>query len=326
MINKMFIRQLVTSGARLNSYTRLLRTLHNKPKEANLASEIEIPVPWGKVAGLLWGSQDKQPILAMHGWQDNAASYNVLAPLIIKNTPVLSIDLPGHGLSSWLSPGSIYTELVYILLIKRIMKHFGWEKVKMLSHSLSAMTTYWYAAMFPMEIQFVIALDYFKFPSMDTHYHTFIFGKAINSLIKLEENMDNQRSYTETEIKKKWLDGIVQVDDAARNILISRGIRQKDGMYVLNRDPRIRIIPIHTAFSKEQLEDFAKLITCPYLILRGIESPYVESEEDYHNALRIIRQHNKDVYYEEVPGKHHFHLTHAEHSANIINRFLEKYD
>lgn len=47
----MFIRQLMTSGARLNSYTRLLRTFNNKPKEANLPSEIEIPVPWGKVAG-----------------------------------------------------------------------------------------------------------------------------------------------------------------------------------------------------------------------------------------------------------------------------------
>lgn len=263
----------------------------------------------------------------MHGWQDNAASFNVLAPLVIKNTPVLSIDLPGHGLSSWLSPGSIYTEAVYILLIKQIMKYFGWKKVKILSHSLSSMTTYWYAAMFPTEVQFVIALDYFKFPSMDTCYYAYKFGKAIDSLIKLDGSMNNQRSYTEAEIKKKWLDGIVQIDDVSRNILMSRGIRQtEDGMYILNRDPRIRVIPIHTLFSKEQLEDFAKLITCPYLILKGIESPYVESKKDYHGALQIMQQHNKDIYYEEVPGNHHFHLTHAEHPANIINQFLEKYD
>lgn len=263
----------------------------------------------------------------MHGWQDNAASFSMLAPLIVKNTPVLSIDLPGHGLSSWLPPGSIYTEVVYILLIKRIIKYFGWEKVKILAHSLSTMVTHWYAATFPTEMQYVIALDFFKFPSMDVDHYTFAFGDAINSLIKLEKSAISQLSYTKEEIKNKWLGGYIQMDDAACNLLMSRAIRQKEnGRYVLNRDPRLRVIPIHTLFSKEQLEDFSKLITCPYLILKGIESPYIEPKEDYHGALQIMQQHNKDVHYEEVPGRHHFHLTHAEPAAEIINRFLEKYD
>lgn len=47
----MYARQLITSGARVNLCAKLLRTLHNKPKEAHLASEIEIPVPWGKICG-----------------------------------------------------------------------------------------------------------------------------------------------------------------------------------------------------------------------------------------------------------------------------------
>lgn len=51
MISKMYIRQLATSGLKINLYTKLWRTLHNKPKEANSASEIEIPMPWGKVSG-----------------------------------------------------------------------------------------------------------------------------------------------------------------------------------------------------------------------------------------------------------------------------------
>lgn len=245
----------------------------------------------------------------------------------MKNTPVLAIDLPGHGLSSWLPPGSLYTEMVYVLLIKRIMKYFKWEKIKIMAHSLGSMTTYWYAALFPTELQYVIALDYFKFPVLDTHYYAHAFGNAINSLIKLEENVDSQVNYSEAEMKKKWLARLEQIDDAACNILMTRGVRQKeDGMYVLSRDPRTRVIPIHTIFSKEQMEDFAKLITCPYLILRATESPYIEKKEYYHNAIQIMRQHNKDVYYEEVPGKHYFHLMLAEPAATVINRFLEKYD
>ncbi|EFN82850.1 probable serine hydrolase isoform X2 [Harpegnathos saltator] len=324
----MYARRLITFGAGINLCTKVLwRTLHNKIKEAHLTKNIEIPVPWGKVTGKLWGSQDKQPILAMHGWQDNAATFNNLAPLIVKNTPVLSIDLPGHGFSSWLPPGSIYTEIVYLLLIRRIVKYFEWEKVKILAHSLSSMTTYWYAAIYPAEVQYVIALDYFKFIAVNIDYYADIFGNVINSLIKLEGNTGSQPSYTKDKIKEKWLGGYIHMNEAASNILMTRGVHQKDdGTYVFNRDPRIRIIPIHTLFSKEQLECFAKKITCPYLILKGTESPYIELKEDYHNALQIMKQHNKHVYYEEVPGNHHFHLTHAEPAAIIINRFLEKYD
>ncbi|XP_014480710.1 PREDICTED: serine hydrolase-like protein isoform X2 [Dinoponera quadriceps] len=225
----MYTRQLVISSARMNLCSRLfMRTLHNKPKEADLTSEVEIPMPWGKINGKFWGSQDKQPILAMHGWQDNAASYNLLAPLIAKNTPVLSIDLPGHGLSSWLPPGSIYTEVVYLASIKRVMKYFGWKKVKLMAHSLSSMTSYWFTATFPKEVQYVICLDFFKFPSLDANYYADALGKAINSLIKLEESTNSQLSYSEAEIKRKWLGGIANIDDASCDILMTRGVRQKE--------------------------------------------------------------------------------------------------
>lgn len=39
--------------------------------------EIEIPVPWGKVAGKWYGSRNRQPIIALHGWQDNSGTFDV---------------------------------------------------------------------------------------------------------------------------------------------------------------------------------------------------------------------------------------------------------
>ncbi|XP_014606844.1 PREDICTED: probable serine hydrolase isoform X3 [Polistes canadensis] len=74
----------------------------------NDPEEIQIPVPWGFISGKLWGSRDKQPIVAIHGWQDNAGSFDNLAPFISSNLPILSIDLPGHGYSSHLPSGQFY--------------------------------------------------------------------------------------------------------------------------------------------------------------------------------------------------------------------------
>jgi len=278
------------------------------------------------ILGKLWGSQDKQPILAMHGWQDNAASFDNIAPLI-KNIPVLAIDLPGHGLSSWIPPGFMYNELIYFLLVKRIKRYFGWEKIKVMAHSLSAMTIYWYAASFSKELQYVIALDSFKFPSWNPSMQATAFANAVDAFFKMDES-DVQRSYTRNEILKKASAGFINLDESSYEILMTRGTTQKeDGMYVINRDPRLRIISIHSMFSQDQLEKYAKLITCPYLIIKGDSNFYAgEKKENFYRALEIMRTVNDKVQFEILSATHHLHLTHAESTAAIINPFLEKYD
>ncbi|XP_052863919.1 probable serine hydrolase [Anopheles cruzii] len=59
-----------------------------------MVEEVEIPVPWGIVAGKWWGSRLKQPVLAIHGWQDNAGSFDRLCPLLPAEISILAIDLP----------------------------------------------------------------------------------------------------------------------------------------------------------------------------------------------------------------------------------------
>ena len=51
-----------------------------------------------KIGALAFGDKKNPPILALHGWLDNAASFARLAPLL-KEYYVISIDFPGHGKS-----------------------------------------------------------------------------------------------------------------------------------------------------------------------------------------------------------------------------------
>lgn len=60
---------------------------------------------WGHLACKLWGNEHERPILALHGWQDNAGTWDPLAPLLCNKRPILAIDFPGHGLSSWIPEG-----------------------------------------------------------------------------------------------------------------------------------------------------------------------------------------------------------------------------
>jgi pimeloyl-ACP methyl ester carboxylesterase len=62
---------------------------------------------------------DTRKILCLHGWLDNAASFNRLAPLLLDSTgtptEIVCLDFPGHGLS-----GECYSSLftrVYDMII-----------------------------------------------------------------------------------------------------------------------------------------------------------------------------------------------------------------
>ena len=60
------------------------------------------------VAGLRTGTRGGLPVLALHGWLDNAASFVPLAAQLPELDWALA-DLPGHGLSDHLPADAAYT-------------------------------------------------------------------------------------------------------------------------------------------------------------------------------------------------------------------------
>lgn len=70
-------------------------------------------------------------IICLHGWLDNAASFNRLAPLLLAahNSPteIVALDFPGHGLSSHKSvdgPPQLLAEYTYY--VSECLEALGW--------------------------------------------------------------------------------------------------------------------------------------------------------------------------------------------------------
>merc|ERR1711872_645756 len=87
------------------------------------------------LSGREWGHPTGQPWISLHGWLDNAGTFDTLAPLFPPKHRLLCLDYPGHGYSSPLPPGQIYHYLESIGCIRRVADYMGWDKFGLLGHS-----------------------------------------------------------------------------------------------------------------------------------------------------------------------------------------------
>lgn len=160
-----------------------------------IIDELEFGVPYGKLAGKTWYEEtaDSKRILALHGWMDNAGSFDNLIPLLKFNQEAyfVALDLPGHGKSSQYPPGSSYSDVNIVMEIRRCLTELDWiqpveseingndlmtstygnnvnndqskkKKFTIIGHSLGAGLAVFYSSLYPNDVDEIILLDYMK--------------------------------------------------------------------------------------------------------------------------------------------------------------------
>lgn len=115
----------------------------NKTNSVDTPEELTFQMSFGKLAGKndiifasiarrvnksaffvlkakVWGPPDGLPVFALHGWLDNAGSFDTLIPLLPKNLRIVAVDTAGHGLSDPFPPDIAYNFVVRTLYIRFI--------------------------------------------------------------------------------------------------------------------------------------------------------------------------------------------------------------
>lgn len=171
-----------------------------------IIDELEFEVPYGKLAAKTWHEETDEckRILALHGWMDNAGSFDKLMTQIKHEDGVyiVALDLPGHGKSSQLPPGSSYSDLNIVMEVRRCLSELKWiqpfekknlngdssrnhminshsnnsiydslssqanneprKKFTIIGHSLGAGLSLFYASLYPDDVEQLILLDFIK--------------------------------------------------------------------------------------------------------------------------------------------------------------------
>lgn len=259
------------------------------------------------------GPEDGLPVLAVHGWQDNAASFARLGPLL-PECRIVALDFPGHGLSDRRPLSSPYYIWSYIAEIRAVVEHFGWSRFVLLGHSMGGAVGCLYAALYPQELASLVLLD--------------ILGPVSTPPAKLPEQM--RKALEELEVAKnrprhyyRDFDTAVQaradkgLDIGAARLLGERSVVCDEQGCYWNMDPRLRVLS-PMSLSEEQVAAFMQQIRCPVLAILSTE---------FWRTRQVMLQQRKtylpEAQIHELEGGHHQHMEQqAPQIAGLIRQFI----
>ena len=292
---------------------------------------MRIQLPYGHVAGKWWGPKNIRPIVALHGWQDNAGTFDTLIPLLPSNISFLALDLPGHGLSSRIPDGMSYHSLDNLLLLNHIMKEYNWEKISLIGHSMGSVLGFIFASTFPNKVDFFIGLDALKPHITPPEKVAHRLEKNIMQLIQADKrNRENSEppSYTYDELIERLHMGTFQsITKEACPYLLKRAIKKSSkypDKYYFARDSRLKA-HFGWGIGQDVCLNMAKRINMPYLFIKCKKSPFYEDIKYFNQVIDVLKENNQSFQLNYVDGTHHVHLTNPSCISGFLTNFLNKY-
>ncbi|XP_058056475.1 probable serine hydrolase [Anopheles bellator] len=305
-----------------------IETLVERHDRKHGVQEVRIPVPFGEIAAKWWGPRNVRPIVCLHGWQDNAGTFDTLIPMLPDHISFLALDTPGHGYSSRIPHGMSYQPMNVFYMLNFVMQEYGWKKISLMGHSMGSVLVYAYASIFPTRVDFVVSLDALKPQVLSNGVVVTMLAELTPEHVKADlrnQQTSEPPSYTYQEAIERLYNGAVNsITLEACPYLLQRNVRKSTKFpdkYYFSRDSRLKY---GTGFlwSQELNLRLARNLTMPFLFVKASESPYWEKKQYYDEAIEILRSNNAHFELQRVDGMHHVHLTQPERVAPIVSDFL----
>ncbi len=275
--------------------------------------DLTIELPHLRLAARAWGPTDGPPVLALHGWLDNAASFDRLAPLL-PGLRLVALDLTGHGRSQHRHPSVVHHFIDWAPEVIAVADALGWAGFSLIGHSMGAGISTLVAGTFPDRVDRLVLLEGAGPLAAEA-------SKAPAQLAAALE--DEARAASASARIFPSLDAAVEarlrdsdLERGTAQLLVERGTVEAEGGVRFTHDPRLRSRS-RLRLTEDQVLAFLAAISCPVLALRALQGwPF---PEDLVAARLATIRHLETA---EVEGGHHVHLTHPERVAPLINTFF----
>jgi pimeloyl-ACP methyl ester carboxylesterase len=257
----------------------------------------------------------RRPTLALHGWLDNANSFDALAQAL-PELDIVAMDFAGHGYSDPRPSDVGYWGWLDIGDAIAVADELGWSEFTIIAHSMGAEYSSQLVGLYPERVDAHVCIDgYVEATALDT------------VLDAVRENLDTclvgsegaPRIYASLDAMAARLEEAKAIPFDAARALVGRGHRALGDGFTWSTEPRIR--RTHT---QRQADDvvvaLARRTRAPTLMIRASAG-----ERWFLHSLEIVRDilpHYSEVM---IDGPHHLHMSPAlPEVVEAIRRFLDR--
>ncbi len=275
--------------------------------------DIDLQLPHIRLAAREWGPDGGESVLALHGWLDNAASFDRLAPLL-PELHLVALDLAGHGRSQHRPPAVSHHFVDWVPEIAAAADALGWSDFSLLGHSMGAGISSLMPAIFPERVQRIVLLEGAGPLAADPARAPAQLVSAISDESKIGGSTARAFPDLEAAISARARD--TELDRESARLLVGRGSEEVGEGIRFTHDPRLKTRS-RLRFTENQVLAFLSAVSCPVLAIRALQGwPF--PEEIVIARMAVI----PDLERAEVEGGHHVHLTHPERVAPLIADFF----
>jgi len=275
--------------------------------------EVRLSLPHIELAAHLFGPQDGLPVIALHGWLDNANSFARLAPKL-NGLRILALDLAGHGHSDHRPAGAGYGLPDYAHDVLQVAQQMGWERFSLLGHSLGAIVSVIIAGALPERINRLALIDGLIPPLGEPEGAAERMGTALQA--QLAQSSKRKPVYADMDrAVEARMKGVVAVSREAAELLAQRGLMPVPGGYTWRSDSRLTLASA-TRLTRAQALSFVNAIRCPTQLVVAEEGMLAQNKALLESVPFEVTA---------LPGGHHLHLNDeagASAVADCFNRFF----
>ena len=268
-----------------------------------------------RMAALRGGRAGAPPLLALHGWLDNAASFLPMAPWLVEAFDLVALDLPGHGWSAHRPEGAWYTFVDWLDDVLAALEALGWTRCRLLGHSLGGAVASTFAAAAPERVERLALIEALgPLPAQPGHAVAALRGALRDRRQVGEKRLRVFADPAEAVAARMQANDL---SEAAARLLVERGLAPLEGGFVWRSDPRLTLTTPQRAH-EEQVREWVQGIEAPTLVIAADPPSAVLAHEQLRQRFGLLR----DGRVLHLPGHHHLHMETPEPVALAVRDFL----
>ena len=267
------------------------------------------------LSGKAWGPSEGTPILAIHGWLDNASTFDHLAPLL-PEMRIVSVDMAGHGHSDHRPAGVNYHFVDMLYEVVELLDYLGWDRCSLLGHSMGAGVATCVAGLLGHRIQNVLLIEGLGPMTQPPERLTELMRDSFRQWRSLPGKTSPVYATMDEAVEARRIVGEMEIPSV--KTLVGRGLVQKNNSYKWRSDPRLRV-KSRVYLTEDQILFFIREITAPVLVIEARDTKIQRWRDFLRSRLPEVRTLKHLV----LPGGHHLHLDDPLPVAEAIRDFVQ---